>query len=78
MATVADYIARSRNRKLNVYIPQLKINFEADGFFMHMHGRTIDLPDKGILVSDVMVKKFGLRSKLKVVEDESKKAETLF
>jgi hypothetical protein len=77
-ATVADYIARSKNRKLNVYIGQLKLNFEADGFFMHMHGRTIVLPHKGILVSDVMVKKFGLKSKLKVVEDESKKAETLF
>ena len=78
MATVADYIARSSNRKLNLYIPQLKLNFEADDYFMHLHGRTIDLPDKGILVSDVMVKKFGLRSKLKVVEDESKKAEKLF
>ena len=78
LATVADYIARSKNRKLNIYIAQLRLNFEADGYFMHMHGRTIDLPDKGILVSDMMVKKFGLKSKLKVVEDESKKAETLF
>ena len=59
-----------------IYVAQLRLNFEADGYFMHMHGRTIVLPDKGIVVSDMMVKKFGLKSKLKIVEDESKKAET--
>ena len=78
LATIADYIARSKMRKLNIYVAQLKFNFEADGYFMHLHGRTINLPDKGILVTDAMVKKFGLKSKLKVVEDESKKAERFF
>jgi hypothetical protein len=63
---------------LNVFIAHLRLNFEADGYFMHMHGRTTVKPNKGILVTEAMVKKFGLKSKLKVVEDESKKAETLF
>ena len=76
LVTVAAYIARSEKRKLNIFISELRLNFEADGYFMHLHGRTVVLPDKGILVTDSMVKKFGLKSKLKIVEDESKKAET--
>jgi hypothetical protein len=77
LAEVRAYIARSNNRKLNVFIEHLRLNFEADGYFMHMHGRTTVKPNKGILVTEAMVKKFGLKSKLKVVEDESRKAETL-